>query len=369
MKGIPARSFLPRTAVLEMTYRCNHRCIYCSCPWEREGGIFDVRPEMDTAGWKSAVSDLVDAGVTSLAFTGGEALMRPDLVELLEHAASLSAWHIETAGGELRTRRDPPEIYVLSNGRLVDRAFLEVCSRLGIRLSMSLPGLATFREHTGREGADMVLEKFAMAKKAGIVTTANITVTRINLHELERTMAAALLAGADQVLLNRFLPGGRGLSRAGDLLLSPDETRLMLEIADGVLRTARRPGSVGTETPFCVADPADYEAVKYGTRCSAAIHFFAVDPSGWIRVCNHSEHRLARVEDWRVLKDHPYWRTFAFRRHTPAECRPCARRHECDAGCREAAHIATGRLDGPDPGAPPAISAAPCSSTRTARPS
>lgn len=353
MKGVKARSFLPRTAVLETTYDCNHECVYCSCPWERKDGGFDRRPEMSTAEWKELVSELCDAGVTSLAFTGGESLLRDDLFEILRHASACMAEHIETVDGELRTERRPPELYLLSNGRLVDRRILGECKALGIRLSLSLPGLDTYETHTGRDGADIVLRGFSEAKALGIPTTANITVTKLNLHELERTMAAAVIAGAGQVLLNRFLPGGRGLSHRDRLELPAAEVREMLSIADRVLGASGRPGSLGTETPFCVADPADYPHVKIGTHCSAAIHFFAIDPSGWVRVCNHSETRLAHWRDWRRLKDDPYWKTFAFRRHGPASCSGCGCRPSCDAGCREAAHITKGSLEAPDPVMPP----------------
>ena len=352
MKGIPARSFLPRTAVLETTYRCNHSCIYCSCPWEREGGPFEKRAELGTEDWKDLISILCDAGVTSLAFTGGESLLREDIFDILRFAASCQAEHIETVDGELSVRQAPPELYLLSNGRLADRRVLEGCRSLGIRLSLSLPGLETYRAHTGFEGADMVLDCFRSARALGIPVTANITVTKLNLHELEKTMAAALLAGAGQVLLNRFLPGGRGLSHSSELELDASEIRRMLSIADVVLRTAGRPGSLGTETPFCVADPSLYPGISIGTRCSAAVHFFAVDPSGWIRVCNHSETRLLHYRDWRGLKDHEYWKTFAFRRHSPEVCSGCGNRPSCDAGCREAAHITTGSITAPDPAMP-----------------
>ncbi len=361
MKGIRARSFLPRTAVLETTYACNHECVYCSCPWEREGGSFDRRPEMATEEWKELVSELCDAGVTSLAFTGGESLLRDDLFDILRHASACTAYHIETVDGELRTELRPPDLYLLSNGRLLDRRILEECRSLGIRLSISLPGLDTYETHTGRDGADRVLSGFREARALGIPVTANITVTKLNLHELEKMMAAAVIAGAGQVLLNRFLPGGRGLSNRERLELTAPEVREMLSIADGVLGTAGRPGSLGTETPFCVADPAEYPHIKIGTRCSAAIHFFAIDPSGWVRVCNHSETRLVHWRGWRSLKDDSYWKTFAFRRHGPAGCSGCRYRPSCDAGCREAAHITTGSLEAPDSAMPAGYaSALPC---------
>ncbi|HEY3444957.1 MAG TPA: hypothetical protein VGK67_01285 [Myxococcales bacterium] len=37
-----AASFLPRTAVLEMTYRCNHVCLFCSCPWSAPGEVWTM---------------------------------------------------------------------------------------------------------------------------------------------------------------------------------------------------------------------------------------------------------------------------------------------------------------------------------------
>ena len=42
-----APSFLPATAVLEMTYRCNHACLFCSCPWY--AGAIPEDPEMPVA--------------------------------------------------------------------------------------------------------------------------------------------------------------------------------------------------------------------------------------------------------------------------------------------------------------------------------
>lgn len=71
-----ARSFLPSTAVLEMTYRCNNACIFCSCPWERDGGKFELKYESNPDEWRSCIALLVHLGVTRLAFTGGEPLRK-----------------------------------------------------------------------------------------------------------------------------------------------------------------------------------------------------------------------------------------------------------------------------------------------------
>lgn len=349
MSRRPARSFLPTTAVMEMTYRCNHACLFCSCPWERQDGSFDIREEMPPDKWESIISMLCDLGISSIAFTGGEPLLKEGLAGIISHAAGCVTERIETVDGKLVAKNVPPDLYLLSNGRLVDDSVLELCAEHAVTLSMSLPGLSTYMEHTGFDTADHVLEYFGKAKELGVRTVANITVTTRNLFELRRTIAAALIAGAGQVLLNRFLPGGRGLANAEGLSLRPGDVKGILATADEVLSKAGRFGTLGTEIPVCLADPSDYSSIRAGTHCSAARQFFVIDPSGFVRVCNHSEVRLAHIDDYPLLKTDPYWTTFTQKRFMPPECGGCRKRFDCDAGCREAAHITGGSVDSPDP--------------------
>ena len=70
------------------------------------------------------------------------------------------------------------------------------------------------------DNAEGVLNWIKRSHDAGLRTTANVTVTRLNYSELFKTMSLALIAGADTVLINRFLPGGRGLQYRKELELS-----------------------------------------------------------------------------------------------------------------------------------------------------
>jgi len=166
-------------------------------------------------------------------------------------------------------------------------------------------------------------------------------------------MAEALLAGADRILLNRFLPGGRGLQYTKELQLNEDDIHEMLATADDVLRTANRYGHVGTELPAClIGDSARFTNLQVGSRCSAAVDFFVIDPSGFIRVCNHSPVRLLHFSKLNNLAQHPYWRRFATRNYLPQQCSGCHLESVCDGGCREAAHVACGSPDAIDPSMP-----------------
>jgi radical SAM protein with 4Fe4S-binding SPASM domain len=343
-----APSFLPATAVLEMTYRCNHQCRFCSCPWESKESGFKRHKELTPREWKEILQTLTKMGVTNIAFTGGEALLKEGIFDIMRAAAQLQSEHIETRDGRLVSEIKAPKLFLLSNGTTVKRTTLEFCRDNAVQLSMSLPGLATLREHTGIGDPDIILSKFQLAKEMGLDTVVNITVTRRNLPELYQTISAAFLAGAQQLLMNRFLPGGRGLQHR-DWLLNAAEVVQMLDTAEEALTDAGRYGSVGTELPKCLVRAEKYKRLTVGTRCSAALAFFVIGPSGWIRVCNHSPLDLVHISEIESLKQHPYWKKFTQKDYLPKACSGCEQIGACDGGCREAAHIVGGSPDAPDP--------------------
>jgi radical SAM protein with 4Fe4S-binding SPASM domain len=325
-----AASAFPRTAVLEMTYRCNHACLFCSCPWFAEN--FAIQDEIGTDEWKAIIDELVRRNIVDLAFTGGEPLLKEEIFDIIRHAAGRGV-----------------STHLLSNGRIMSDDVLQFCAENNVQLSMSLPGLETFGEHTGSDtNPQDVLDWIRKSHEAGVVTVAGITVTNRNLDELFETMAEALLAGADSILLNRFMPGGRGLQHR-DYELNAEQLTIMLDTAEEVLRTANRFGHVGTELPHCVIESAKYEHLQVGTRCSAAVGFFVIDPSGYVRVCNHSEHRLLHWRELDNVPENPYWKRFTEKSFLPPSCLDCEYSFRCDGGCREAAHIVGGVLESPDP--------------------
>jgi AdoMet-dependent heme synthase len=70
---------IPLNVQLDLTYRCNERCIHCYLDHDDHG-------EMSTAEIKGLLDQMADAGVFYLTISGGEILMRRDFFELLEHA-------------------------------------------------------------------------------------------------------------------------------------------------------------------------------------------------------------------------------------------------------------------------------------------
>ena len=38
---------LPNAAVLELTYKCNHKCKFCSCPWFASNSLYPIEKELN----------------------------------------------------------------------------------------------------------------------------------------------------------------------------------------------------------------------------------------------------------------------------------------------------------------------------------
>jgi AdoMet-dependent heme synthase len=73
---------VPLSVQLDLTYRCNERCVHCYLDHEDHG-------EMTTAEIKHLLDEMADAGVFILTLSGGEIFVRKDFFEILEHARSL----------------------------------------------------------------------------------------------------------------------------------------------------------------------------------------------------------------------------------------------------------------------------------------
>lgn len=67
-------------AIVEITHRCNLRCIHCYIPPKNHP------PEASLKKWENAINLLVNNGLSLITFTGGEPLLYNGLISLISHA-------------------------------------------------------------------------------------------------------------------------------------------------------------------------------------------------------------------------------------------------------------------------------------------
>ncbi|HWJ49237.1 MAG TPA: radical SAM protein [Candidatus Udaeobacter sp.] len=70
---------IPLSVQLDLTYRCNERCVHCYLDHDDHG-------EMTTSEIKHLLDEMADAGVFILTLSGGEIFLRKDFFEILEYA-------------------------------------------------------------------------------------------------------------------------------------------------------------------------------------------------------------------------------------------------------------------------------------------
>ena len=137
---------------ISLTERCNLRCTYCM-PAE---GV-DLKPREHILSFEEIMrlaSLLVHHGVTKIRLTGGEPLIRKELVQLVE---------------KLRALDGLEELTITTNGLLLPRKLqeLKAAGITGFNISLDTLREDRFKEITRRPGLDTVLESIHMTVDAG----------------------------------------------------------------------------------------------------------------------------------------------------------------------------------------------------------
>ncbi len=191
---------------LSVTDRCDLRCSYCMP--ER----MKFLPKKDVLSFEELtrlVEAFIERGISKLRITGGEPLVRRDVIMLLERLAGL------------REHSALKEVALTTNGtRLVE--FAGQLKSLGVdRINVSLDSLnrETFASLTRRDVFNDVMEGLNAAKKAGLSVKINTVALRgVNEHELPDLISWAHGEGFDLSLIE-VMPLGEGMSeRSSDFL-------------------------------------------------------------------------------------------------------------------------------------------------------
>jgi MoaA/NifB/PqqE/SkfB family radical SAM enzyme len=187
----------PLVGELFMTDNCNLRCVSCHC-WREH-----TRGELTTAEWCSVIDQLADLRFLKLNFTGGEPLLRRDVVGLLARASNAGI----------------PELHLNTNALLLDDRRLDAVLGAGVRsFNISVDG-PTPDVHDAIRGKDGAFETtigrihtlLARRDELDLQVRMNFTVLRDNVAHLPAIAALAqdlgvrlyLNLGSDQTFLFR----------------------------------------------------------------------------------------------------------------------------------------------------------------------
>ncbi|HOJ40570.1 MAG TPA: radical SAM protein [bacterium] len=175
---------------------CNCRCRHC---YQDSFSSETQRPVSELKTIFENVSGFLQKKKMKLTvnLTGGEPLLHPDWPALVEF---LSAQEVVK------------ELGIITNGYFISRHlhFLSNFPRLKLRLSAEGVDKTTYEFFRGSGGWEKFLEGVAAARETGLEMTLMFTLLETNASQLEPALEFAWKHDFRQVIVERFIPWGRG---------------------------------------------------------------------------------------------------------------------------------------------------------------
>ena len=322
----------PLALLAELTYRCPLRCPYCSNPVE----LGRIREELDTATWKRVLAEAAGLGVVQVFFSGGEPLLRHDLVELVEEAGRLDLYSFLSTGG------------TLADGELLAR--LKAAGLNALQISVLAAEPATNDRLAGARSFDRKERAVRAARELGLHVTLNVVVHRQNLDRVEQLIGLADRWQVQKLELAHVQYTGWAFRNRLALLPGPDQLRR----AEAAVEDARARLAGRLEILHVLPDYfQDFPKVCLNGWGRV---FLTVAPDGAVLPCQTAREipgldfpnvRNASLED--IWMDAPVFRRFRGTDWMPEPCRSCSRREIDFGGCRCQAYLIAGDPAATDP--------------------
>lgn len=342
--GDAARPTRPLELHLAVTARCPAACAGC---------YLDAQPDGHEPPFEEIAARLAaarEAGVSTVAFGGGEPLTRRDLGRIAEEARRLGLVPVVTTSGAGLTAARAEEL----------RAFAQInVSHDGVE-----GGYEAVRGYAGEALAERAIRVLAAA---GVPVGVNFVLTRASFPRLAATAARVTELGAGELQLLRYKPAGRAEgSDYEDRRLPPEQRRALWPAIEALVATrALRVRIDCAMVPLISegllarsADPASTLAKLGVFGCEAARHLGALTVHGEPAPCSFLPRRdlLTLGPTSRELAaawdaDPALASIRAHHAAPPEPCRSCALFTVCRGGCQVVSRRATGGF-APDPECP-----------------
>jgi len=350
----PFTSGAPFQIVWDVTYACNLHCKHCYATAGKKW-----KDELTTEQAKHAIDVFDRAGVTILAFSGGEPLVRPDIMELARYAADKGMY-----------------IAMATNGILITKEKAKEMKKAGVQfVQISLDGLDA-KTHDAFRGINGAFEKTIKGIKnsvaEGFFVEISTTVTKYNYKQIPDIIDFGEKLGANWLMAYNFVPTGRG-EEILETDLTPDEREETLKMLWNELKKGRKINVLSTAPQFArVALQREKEEEEkiipthfYNPKltdqlvdlaefiggCGAGRFYMAMRANGDLQPCVFFPLKVGNIlkDDFEELWKHNKVLQELRDKDILHGCNTCDYRYYC-GGCRARAYAYTGDYLAPDPG-------------------
>lgn len=320
----------PHVVAWNLTRRCNLTCAHC---YIAAGAWHSDADELSTAECRRIIDQILAVNeAPMLILSGGEPLVRRDLEEIAEHAASSGA-----------------TVVVGTNGTALTAERISSLKEAGVRgFAVSVDSLDPRYHDRFRHGEGALEETLAAVdrlREARLDVVVQTTLTRGNRVEIAELAAWAASVGAVSFNVYFVVRTGRGEGMRG---LTPAENEAALVELLRLEREYRGQMLVRSKCQPQImrhAHESDPESplLDYATRCPCGVHYCRITPEGKVTPCPYMP---AVAGDLRELPFERIWEESALFRllrggELGGKCGRCEYREVC-GGCRARAYAQDG---------------------------
>lgn len=320
---------------LEPTRSCNQRCIHCYAGAPSFSRRSPTHHDMSQAQFAGLFRELRGMGTLFICFTGGEPLVRPDFMSILEecHSQGLDSG-------------------IFTNGSLFDDGKIDALGAIGPRfIAISLDSVdpIVYEKIRGRRSLSAVLENIRKLLRKDLPVRINcILFQGLNSSNADLTHYLTFLRDEgippESITFDQFSPEGEGADRRHFLVdedVAVDSVRQAFQVAYG-----------WDPSPTTLSQ----EGMKSdGDYCGLGTSMLSIGHDGSMSLCpalSQPEHVIGHVTDgvaqaWRSSQVLSYFRE---KRHLSNEiCQACDALAQCKGGCKAKSLTFNGDFNSPDP--------------------
>lgn len=204
---------------IEVLQRCPNRCIYCSS-WSS----LDKDEALDFDTICGIVDDAAELGAKLINLSGGEPLLRPDIVDIMDY--------IKSKG--MRIRLYTSGIYYDQGYKSIPVTLLKAIGgkvdTLIFNYETARPELYAKIMGTVPENHSLLENTIKTAVALSISVEAHLVPMKCNYRLIPQTLERVLSLGVSKVSLLRFVPQGRSVENVEATVLSAGEEKELREM-------------------------------------------------------------------------------------------------------------------------------------------
>ena len=323
-----------------LTKRCNLNCDHCYLDANFRGGF--RTDELSTDECRRVIDQIAEVNPNAfLILTGGEPLLRPDIYDLIHHAAEKKFM-----------------VVLGTNGTLINKINAEKIKAAGAHgVGISIDSMDAAKHNTFRGvpfAWERSMEAFDVLNEVGVDFLVQMSVSDMNYREIPDVVAFAEKAGAIAFNLYFLICTGRGQGNT-DISNAAYEEALKLLYEQQMNYKGRLMINSKCAPQYKRVvyenDPDSVYTRTYSGGCPAGTHYSRISPEGNLTPCPFIEETVGNLKTSSfkdLWQNAPLMVQLRNRNQLEGRCGTCEFSAMC-SGCRARAFAETGNYMAQDP--------------------